>query len=249
MRCEPLDARLHRLAAGRGIALRVPPTVLLLCGALLGGVVMGIVAGPAGAVAGAVGGSLLVPVALLAWPDQLPGRAEEQVPAFVEAVARSLRGGRSLVRALGDAAGAVPAPLAADARALVLRIEAGVPVRDVLGAAAAATRIGSWRTVLIALSVAHEAGGPQALVLDAFAASLRARQASARELASLSASVRLSACLIALAPLAVFGGVAALDPALFAAVVGRPVGVVAAVVGVLLDAAGFWWIRSLTRPR
>jgi tight adherence protein B len=248
MRCGALDARLRRLAAGRGIALRAAPTVLVVCAALLGAV-LGLPAGRAGLVAGGLGGLLLVPAALLVWPDQLPARAEEQVPAFVEAVARSLRGGRSLVRALGDAAETVPVPLAADARALMLRIEAGVPVRDVLGGAAGTTRLGSWRTVLVALSVAHEAGGPQAPALDAFAASLRARQASSRELTALSASVRLSACLIAAAPLAVFGGVAVLEPAVLGAVLRHPAGAVAAVSGVVFDVAGFWWIRVLTRPR
>jgi tight adherence protein B len=248
MRCAPVDVRLHRMAAARGIELRVPPTLLLLCSAALAGAT-GLFVGPIAASVAACAGSLLVPLALVAWPDQRAARAEEQVPAYVEAVARSLRGGRSLVRALGDAAAIVPGPLAADARSLVLRLDAGVPVRDVLGAVAATTSLPAWRTVLVALSVAHEAGGPQAQVLDAFAASLRARQASARELAALAAPVRLSAGLIALAPLAVFGGLAVLDPALFSAVVGRPVGVMSALLGVVLDAAGFWWIRALTRPR
>jgi tight adherence protein B len=243
-----IDAPLHRLAAARGVRLRVSPTTLVFCGSLLGATV-GLLAGPAGVLAGVLGGALLVPVALHMWPDQLPAQAEEQVPVFVEAVARSLRGGRSLVRALADAAATVPPPLAADARALVLRIEAGVPVRDVLGSAATATRRGSWRTVLVALAVAHEAGGPQALVLDALAASLRTRRAAARELVAVSSSVRLSACLIALAPVGGFGGVAALDPTLFAAVLHRPAGVVAAVAGLTLDAAGIWWIRVLTRPQ
>lgn len=243
-----VDDRVRQIAARRGVVLRVRPVVLLGSGATIGAA-LGLLAGGVLAVLLGVAGAAVPLVAVACWPDQRAVHFEAQVPEFLEAVARSLRAGRSLARAMADAALVAPRPLAVAARALVLRMEAGVALRDVVRASAAHTPSSSWRTALVALGVAHDVGGPQAMVLDSLAASMRARQAAAREMRALAVPVRLSATVIAVAPLVVLGGVAATDPEVVLTAVSTPPGAASVAAGVVLDVAGFWWIRALTRPR
>ena len=243
-----VDRALRVRAAAKGCTLRLPPALVVGVTGMAGGAA-GAAFGPWAACGGALAGGLAPVVTLAWWPERHPARVDAQVPALLDAVARSLRGGRSLVRALADAANGAPDPLGADARAVVLRIEAGVPLRDVLRDAAAATDAPSWRTALVAIDIAHDAGGPQAMALDALAAAMRGRLAAAHELRALTTPVRVSAALIAAVPLVVFGAVVALDPATARAATGSGIGRASAALGVVFDALGFWWIHALTRPR
>jgi tight adherence protein B len=249
-----IDLALRRRATAKGLSLRLRPSVVVGSSAVFGGVAVAVAsAGGAGAVLGAALGAVLGGAApllgLLAWPDQRAKRLEVQVPALLEATARSLRGGRSLVRAFADAAAAAAEPLGTDARAVALRVDAGVPLREALRDAAQQVEVPAWRTALVALGVAQDAGGPQAMVLDSLAAAIRGRTTSERELRALTTPVRVSAGLLAVAPVAVFGAIAALDPATLRAATASSIGIGAAVVGLVLDALGFWWIRVLTRAR
>ena len=242
-----LDARIVTAAAAKGVRLRFAPSfVLALCG-FGGGVVGHAAAGATGLVIGALCGVVAPCAALRVVPDRAEARRDAQVPEFLEAVARSLRTGRSLVGAVGAAAAEVPEPLAADIRALWVRVEAGVAVRDALAGAASATTSAPLRTALAAVAIANEAGGAHAMVFDALAASLRSRAVIGRELRAITTPVRASALLIALAPPSVFGAVLAFDRATAMRAFSTSVGRLAAVVGVLLDLVGLWWIRTLTR--
>lgn len=175
------------------------------------------------------------------------GQLDAQVPVLLEAIARSLRAGRSLVGALGAACGDMGEPLGLELRGLWLRIEAGVALRDALADAATATTSLALRTALAALAIANESGGAQAMVFDALASSMRSRQAATRELRTLTTPVRVSAMVIGFAPIAVLGGVLALDPATLSVALSSTLGWTALALGVLLDAVGVVWIRALTR--
>ena len=172
---------------------------------------------------------------------------DAQVPVLLEAIARSLRAGRSLVGALGAACGDIGEPLGLELRGLWLRIEAGVALRDALADAAATANSAALRTVFSALAIANESGGAQAMVFDALASSMRSRHAATRELRALTTPVRVSALVIGFAPIAVLGGVLALDPATLSAALSSTLGWVALSVGLVLDAVGVVWIRALTR--
>lgn len=240
-------AWLRRLASRKGITLRLSPIVILLasCG---GGAVIGTAAaGGRGTVMGCVCGVLAPWVALRVAPDRRDARVGAQVPGFVDAVARSLRAGRSLAASVSSAASEMRDPLAAELRPMLLRVDAGVGLRESLAATKAAATNGPLSTALVALSIANEAGGAQAMALDALASSLRSRAVAARELRGLATPVQLSAMLIGVAPPAVLGAVVAIDPATASQAYASSAGRAAAAIGVVLDVGGLWWIRRLTR--
>lgn len=170
------------------------------------------------------------------------------MPAFLEAVARGLRGGRSLVAALREAAATTPEPLGPEVRGLVARVDAGVGVRRAAEDARDRTTNGALRRALTAVVLAHEAGGAHASAFEAVAGALRAAAAATRELHALATPVRVSALLIALAPPAVLVLVAAASPGTLLAAWATPAGAGSLVGGLVLDACGVWWIRVLTRP-
>jgi tight adherence protein B len=172
---------------------------------------------------------------------------EAQVPPFLEAVARQLRAGRTLVAALRDAAAGTPDPLGAEVRALVRRIDAGAGVRRATDHARARTASPALRRALTAVVLAHEAGGAHAAAFDAVAGSVRAGAAAARELRALATPVRVSALVIGAAPPVVLALVALAAPGTLLRAWSSPTGAAALVAGVVLDALGVWWIRALTQ--
>ena len=240
-------ASLRRLAARKGIALRFSPIAVVLASSGGGAILGAAAAGGRGAFGGSVCGMLAPWIALRVAPDRRDARVGAQVPEFLDAVARSLRAGRSLATSVSAAASEMREPLAAELRPMLLRVDAGVGLRESLAAAKAAASNGPLSTALAALSIANEAGGAQAMVLDALASSLRSRAVAGRELRGLATPVRLSATLIGLAPPTVFGAVVAIDPVTASQAYASSAGRAAVAVGVVLDVVGLWWIRCLTR--
>ena len=242
-----LDAAARGFAQRKGYVLAYPPSLVTGLCAMAGASVGLAPAGYVGAVAGGFGGCAVPWLAMRLAPDRRAERLDAQVPELLEGVARALRAGRSLVGALATATNEVPEPLAVELRTLKLRVEAGVALRDALADSSAATRSAPLCTALGAIAIANEAGGAQAMVFDALAASLRSRAAAARELRSLTTPVRVSAMLIALAPPAMFSAVVLFDRSLATRAFTTAPGRIAALAGVVLDLVGLWWIRALTR--
>jgi tight adherence protein B len=243
-----IDRAVRAAAAHKGLSLRFAPSLVLALAAPAGAVMGGAMAGGRGAVVGlfvAVAGPV---AAIRLAPDQRPAQVSAQVPEFLDAVARSLRAGRSLVGAVGATIDELREPLAAEVRAVWLRVEAGVPLPDALrGLASRGRATDALPTAAAALLIAREAGGPQAMVLDGLAASLRARQAARRELRALTMPVRASASLIAVAPVVAFVVMVTLDRHTASRAFASSAGRIAAVAGGVLDVVGLWWIRRLIR--
>ena len=177
-----------------------------------------------------------------------PGRRtdEAEVAAILEAVARSLRNGSSLVQALAAAVDAVPGGDASDAlrSALVLHAR-GAPVRAVVDAWATGST-GRARSVAgAALALGSELGGARADALDGAAAALRDRAELHHEMRALTSQARSSATALVLAPLgfAVYAWTA--DRRVAGLMFTTPFGWACLVGGLLLDALGGWWMARL----
>ena len=173
-------------------------------------------------------------------------KADRALPDTLERVARALRSGASLPQALAAGQPDTPALLARHWRRLVSESA------DV-GVLAAAER---WRgrhpsravaLTVAALAVASDVGGPQAKAIDTVAATLRQRVALEAEVGALSAQSRMSAVVIALAPVAFAVIASGLEPAYLAFLFGTPAGLVMLATGLALQLAGLWWMARLSR--
>lgn len=174
-------------------------------------------------------------------------RAAADVPVLLEAAARSLRAGAGLHAAVADGARAVRGPVADELRDVTTKTARGEPLADALGEWKQASKVPGARLAVHALSVAADIGGPQAAAIDGVAVTLRQRLAVRAEAWALGAQARMSAFVIALAPI-VFGVLASLaDPQHAASLLRTPLGLVLLVVGLALDAVGAVWMSRLAR--
>ena len=194
-----------------------------------------------------VGVWLILPFAL---PGQLARRAatkrEEAVPQVLDAIARALRSGASLLQALAEAS-AENGPLRDELRRVVAEAERGGGVAASLDSWAQRQPSGSIRLAAAALSLGAETGGANARAVDGVAATVRQRLAVAGETKALTAQPRVSAQVIGLAPLAFGAFSAATDPELARMLFTTPVGWGMLSAGLALDLAGMRWMVRMAR--
>ncbi|HEY6531038.1 MAG TPA: type II secretion system F family protein [Acidimicrobiales bacterium] len=169
-------------------------------------------------------------------------RADRDLPSFLDQVTRHLRTGAALP-------GAVQAAATGRTEPTTTRLAADLAARTPLTVA-----VGSWHTACptpardlasAALTLAADAGGSVAAVLDGVTETLRDRVALDREVAALSSQARASAAVLVVAP-AVFAVLAAMaDPRVARMLLGEPLGWACLAGGALLDAAGALWMSRL----
>lgn len=210
--------------------------------------VAGLVAvGPPGAVVGFAAGVAGPPALVVVCGDRRRRRLLAALPEFCDLVARSLRSGAGLPVALAEAGAALPA-LGGSVRGLLSRTEAGMTIDRALGRWADEVAHPDATLVAAVLTLGRVSGGALARPLERAAATLRERRELADEVAALTAQTRSSALVVAVTPL-VFAGLAArTDPDVGRVFTSTAVGRLCLVGGVLLDLAGLWWMRRLTRP-
>lgn len=162
------------------------------------------------------------------------------LPELCRAAAAELRSGAPPPLALSRAAAEVPPALAAHVRRLAA--DPGPP------ADWAALRGAEQLRALGALwSVAADAGSGLADGLDRLAASLAAEQRRRADVAAQLAGPKASAAVLAVLPLCGVALAASLGARPVAFLTRTPYGIACLVAAILLDAAGVWWVRRITR--
>jgi tight adherence protein B len=166
--------------------------------------------------------------------------------ALLDHLCREVRAGASYTAALVDGLDQHPAVLAG-LRAALLR---GAPMGDALARLAERSTAPLDATdvlVVQALRAAHAAGGSRVDALERAAGVLRERRAWQHERRAQSAQARLSARVLTLLPVAFAAWGIAADSRLRAAYAESPLPGVCTACGLLLDLAGWWWMRRLVR--
>lgn len=160
----------------------------------------------------------------------------------LEALARALRAGTPLATALRTAADAAGEPVASDLLLAVAELDHGRPTALALRGWLDRRPVPGVRLAVASLVVGTELGGSRARAVDRVAAGLRERVAAAREVVALASQARLSAIVIAVAPLlfAALGVAGNRDMARFLVV--TPAGWACALGGAALDVAAAWWM-------
>jgi tight adherence protein B len=168
------------------------------------------------------------------------------LPGALEALARSLRSGAGLRAAIGEAGSATPAPL----RTELLRVARTAEAEGVVAALeawAARRPVPGVRLAVAALCLGAETGGAQARAIDGVATTLRQRLSAAAEARALASQARVSAAVIALAPLAFCALASSTDTRVASFLFRSGAGAAVLTAGLVLDAAGALWMARLTR--
>src|SRR6266508_605215 len=208
-------------------------------GEIAGGVALAVVCG-LGAACG--------PVVLLRVPRGRRERlADASLPLALETMARSLRAGSSLRQVVAEAGVSSGPPVGDDLAEIAAVAARGVPLVDALDRWAQRRPSPAVRLAAAALALAAEAGGTQARAVDGVASTLRERLAVEAEIRALSSQARLSAVVIAIAPLAFGLLTAATDPRPARFLLGSGPGWACLAGGLGLDALAAYWMAHLTR--
>jgi tight adherence protein B len=210
-------------------------------------IVGALVAGPGGGVASGVAAALVPTVRRRRRRAGEAVALEDGLADAVSAMAAAIRAGRSMAGALQEAASTVPPPLGPRLAAIVDRLALGVPVDRALLQLADSVPGSDGRLVVAVLGLHQRTGGDVAVVLDRVARTLRERRASAREVRALTAQARLSGAILGFLPIGFFLFLSVTAREDVARALGSTAGLTAVVMGSIMQAVAFVWIRRLLR--
>lgn len=236
--------------SSRTIATRVagPRTwVWTVIGAAFASVAGFRVAGDVGAVV--VAGAVLVVPTIVARRrrTKVSSLTQDQLADGVSVIAAGLRAGRSLRQSFELAAAEIDPPIGPSFDRIGDRVALGDPMDDAVDAWAAEISGADARLAAGVLRLHRRSGGALAATLEELASTLRARRSAARELRSLTAQARLSANILGLLPLGFFAFLSVVARDDMVAAITTPAGSLAIVLGLVLQAGAYVWIRSLLR--
>lgn len=187
------------------------------------------------------------PVVLRARRGRSDARLEANLPEAMEAVARSLRSGSSVLQAIEEAGACTTGALGDELGAVAARARNGVSLVDALDGLSARRPLGGVRLAVSALCLGAETGGAQAQAIDGVAATVRDRLGLAAEVRALSSQARASATVMGLAPIGFGAFAAATDPRTSTFLFHTSLGLALVVAGLFLDGVGWLWMQRLSR--
>lgn len=168
------------------------------------------------------------------------------VAPFLEAVASALRSGAGVRAAVEEAVPPAAPSLRRDIETMRAEVAAGAGVTRAFDRLAERRPSPEMRLAAAALDLAA-AGGPAAQAIDGVAATLRQRAAAAADARALGSQARLSAVVIAVAPLAFMALAGLGDQRSIRFLTGTPIGWAVLAAGLALDGLGALWMARLAR--
>lgn len=216
--------------------------------ATAGGAVAGAVLGGPAFGALVVGTVAAAPVVgWLALRDRGAARYEAQLPGGLEALAAALRSGASLRQGIDEAARATPGPLGRDLAVVGRATAHGLPLVEALESWAGRRPLPGVQLAVGALCLGAETGAAEARAVDGVAATVRSKLAVASEVRALGSQARISAVVIALAPVAFCAFTTATDRRTASFLFRTAPGLLCLVSGLTLDAVAALWMARLSR--
>ena len=176
----------------------------------------------------------------LSWRRPRKRIEPEALAAWCDALARAVRGGVTLRHALGTVP--PPACVAPNLALALLALERGASVVAALADVEDASP--DLDLVLVVVRACAEHGGATAEPIDRAAAALRQRAALAGERRTNSAQARMSALVMTCLPGAMLALLVVTSGSVRAAAV-APTGLAVIAAGIVLNVAGWFWMRRL----
>jgi tight adherence protein B len=174
-----------------------------------------------------------------------PVVVQERFADAIAAIAAAVRAGSSLPQAIRFAAQEAEPPIRKQLEQLVGQLDMGVPLDDAVDAWARGVETADGDLVAGALDLHRRSGGDLPAVLDQVTATIRDRVGIAREVRSLTAQGRLSAWILGVLPVGFFAFLWLTAREEIDGALSTRVGLACIVVGLVLEAGAFLWIRSL----
>ena len=174
-------------------------------------------------------------------------RFDAAIPRFAEGVARSLRSGTSLSRALWDGAESVGEPIEAGVAEVRRRVDGGESLGAALQLWATEHPFDDLCVLVVVCTIGAQVGGQLASSFEGCATSMRTRREVSAELRAMSSQARASMIMLAALPFGVAAFMSALDQGVARFLLETASGALCLGVAAALDAVGFLWMRAMVR--
>lgn len=177
------------------------------------------------------------------------GRFATQLDDTLQLISGNLRAGYGLVQALDGVARDLDEPTSEEFARVVNETRLGRELGHALEQTAERMRSDDFRWATQAIMINRETGGNLAEVLENVAGTIRERNEIRRQVHALSAEGRLSATVLSLLPVAVFGAVLLIQPTYFTIFFTTIVGFAALFACVFLLGVGIFWMYRVTKVK
>jgi tight adherence protein B len=174
---------------------------------------------------------------------------EEQLPPALDMMVSALRGGQSLISAIGVVAREVPDPIGREFRLCYDEQNYGLELRTALENLAIRVPIQDIRIMITAILIQKETGGNLAEVLDKCSHVIRERFRLKKEIRTKTAQGRLTGMIIAGLPLLLGFLLYLMNPAVMSLLWKRPMGLKMLYTGMVMMVLGGLIIRKIVRIR
>jgi tight adherence protein B len=172
-------------------------------------------------------------------------RFEKQLPDTLTLLSTSLRAGYSLLQAVEAVASEAPNPTAREFSRAVTEARLGIPVTEALDAITERTQSEDWRWAAMAVEIQREVGGNLSEVLQTVADTMLQRNRLKGEIRALTAEGRISAFVLGSLPFAMGLFLWTTNREYLQPLFDETFGQIAIGFGLLLIAAGIFWLRKI----
>jgi tight adherence protein B len=173
-------------------------------------------------------------------------RFEELFPGAVDMLGRAIRAGHPFSAGMKMVAEESAEPIAGEFRRTFEEQRFGLPIEETLTALADRVPLVDVRIFVTALLVQREVGGNLAEILDNLSTIIRARFTLMRQVRVVTAEGRMSMYVLGTMPFAVGGFVFVSNPEYIMTLFTHPIGHVMVGVALMLQAAGWMWMKKIT---
>jgi len=196
----------------------------------------------------AAAGAFSLPyIKILADRSRRFAKFEEQMPDALDLIKRALKAVHPFSQALKLVAEDMNEPIAHEFDLLFSEVNYGGDMRNALLALLERVPSVSVMAMVTAVLVQRETGGNLAETFERITAVIRGRFKLARRVRTLSAEGRMSAWILALVPLILFGTISFTSPTYLPVLVNHPMGKNLIAAAVVLGVLGILWIRKIIR--
>jgi tight adherence protein B len=172
-------------------------------------------------------------------------RFEKQLPDTLTLMATSLRAGYSLLQAVEAVASEAQDPTAREFGRALVEARLGRSVSEALNGIAERTQSEDFTWAVMAIEIQREVGGNLAEVLSTVANTMLQRNRLRGEIKALTAEGRISGIVLGILPFAMFGFLYTSNRDYLQPLMDRTIGQIALGIGILLIAAGIFWLKKI----
>src|SRR5262249_7795223 len=168
-----------------------------------------------------------------------------RLPESIDLIGRGLRAGHPLSSGFKMAADDGSEPVAGELRRVFEEQRFGLPLQDSLLGMADRIQLVDVRILVTAILIQREVGGNLAEILDNLSTVIRSRFTIRRHINVYTAQGLMTGYLLALLPVMLFGILYTINPEYMAVLFTDPIGKILVAVALVMQLAGFFWIRKI----